>query len=454
MSVEREEGPRKVLVIAYEFPPMGGIASVWKAKYVKFLPRFCWEPLVVSVRDAPTNIPDRGLLDDLPPGLEVTRTFSLEPTRVVRLLKRGHGAAAGERQRNDEGKDVIFSYTGLPFDVVAAIKAFFIPDEKVGWLPFALPAALRLIRERSPRVIFSSSPPYTAHLVAMACKRVTGLPWVCEFLDPWVDYTHFKPLTPINAWANLWLEGAIVRGADAVVGAMPGIIEGFRSRYHDVREDRYHVITYGFDPADYAEEVEFRDRFTVTWIGSVFAERRPRGLVAAVRKLLEEERISPADFRLSFVGTMDLDSLRMVSEAGIDEVVEMVGFVTYRESIRRMRSSHLLTFQLAEGRDARFVYTGKMFEYFGARRPILALVGEGATRELIEELGAGVAVDPRDVEGIAAALMEFITRFRAGDELWVDNPRLDEFNREKQAGMLAAVLDAVVSPQAHLRGPG
>lgn len=444
VSARSGESARRALVIAYEFPPMGGIASVWKAKYVKFLPRFGWEPLVVSVRDAPTNIPDRGLMDDLPPELQVVRTFSLEPTRLVRMLKRWRGADTGEEGRSGENKSVVFSYTGLPFDVVAKIKAFFIPDEKIGWLPFALPAALRLIRERSPQVIFSSSPPFTAHVVAMACKRITGLPWVCEFLDPWVDYTHFKPLTPLNAWADLRLEKAMVGGADAVIGAMPGIVEGFRSRYRDVGEDRYHVITYGFDPSDYAGEVELPERFTLTWIGSVFAGRSPVGLVAAVRKLLEEGKVSPADFRLSFVGTMDRESLKMVSEAGIDEVLETAGFVTYRESIRRMRSSHLLTFQLAEGRDTRFVYTGKMFEYFGARRPILALAGEGATRELIEELGAGVAVDPLDVEGICDAIMGFIARFRAGDEMWVDNPRLEDFDRERETGMLAAIFDSIV----------
>lgn len=434
---------RRALFIAYEFPPMGGIASVWKTKYVKFLPRFGWEPLVVSVRDAPTNIPDPGLLDDLPPELDVVRAFSLEPTRLVRLFRGVREKAKGRREPGKEPKSVVFSYTGLPFDIVAKIKAFFIPDEKIGWFPFAFAAAMRLIREHFPRVIFSSSPPYTAHLVAMACKRMTGLPWVCEFIDPWVDYTHFKPLTPVNAWADQWLERSIVMNADAIVGAMPGIIDGFKARYRDVEEDRYHVITYGFDPSDFSGEVELPDRFTLTWIGSAFAGRSPRGLVEAVRKLLEEGKISSEDFRLSFVGTMDLGCLKMVSEAGIDDVVEMAGFVTYRESIRRMRASHLLTFQLAEGRDARFVYTGKMFEYFGARRPILALASEGATKKLIEELEAGVVVDPRDVEGIGAAIMDFISRFRAGDDLRVENPRLDQFDRESETGMLAAIFDRV-----------
>lgn len=439
--MNKDNRANKVLIFAYEFPPVGGIASVWRTKYVKFLPRFGWESLVVSARDIPTNISDGGLLDDLPSGLEVTRTFSVEPTRLIRLLRRLFRGNRGQQMAGEESKKVVFSYTGLSFDLVAKIKAFFIPDEKIGWFPFALSAALRLVRENSPQVIFSSSPPFTAHLIAMACKRITGLPWVCEFIDPWVDYTLFRPLSRFNEKANQWMERAIVRYADAVVGAFPGIVEGFQSRYRDVHNSRYHVITYGYDPDDYAEAVILRDRFTVTWIGSVFAGRSPEGLIAAVKRLLDEGEISAENFRLSFVGTMDVATLKLVEESGIDEVVEVAGFVTYKESIRRMRSSHLLTFQLAEGMDSKIVYTGKMFEYFGARRPILALAGEGATKMIIEETGAGVALDPHDVEGIREALMDFISRFRAGDELWVENPRLEEFDRERQTGVLAGILD-------------
>ncbi len=40
-------------------------------------------------------------------------------------------------------------------------------------------------------------------------------------------------------------------------------------------------------------------------------------------------------------------------------------------------------------------------------------------------------------------MMGFISRFKSGDELWVENPRLDEFDREKQTGMLADIFDEV-----------
>jgi glycosyltransferase involved in cell wall biosynthesis len=435
---------KKALFIAYEFPPMGGIASVWKTKYAKFLPSLGWEPVIISVRGAPTTIPDPGLEEDLPQGLSIRRTFSLEPTRLIRQIKKCQAKRRGERVSGKGPRSIVFSYTGLPFDLVATIKAFFIPDEKIGWLPFALPAAVKAAREPDVKVIFSSSPPYTAHLVALACKRLTGLPWVCEFIDPWVDYTHFKPLTPLNQWINRWLEGCIVRHADAVVAAMPGIVDGFKSRYKDVSVERYHVITYGYDPDDFSREVGLNKEFTITWIGSVFGDRSPQGLLKAVRGLLDGGDIDPNNFRLSFVGTTDVASYRLIKDSGIDEVVEMTGFVSYKESIEKMRSSHLLAMQLAPGRDTEFVYTGKMFEYFGAGRPTLALAGEGATKKLIEKLSAGVVVAPYDVEAICEAILYYYTLYRAGEEFSVDHPDIPElFEREKQTARLASIFDEV-----------
>jgi len=435
---------KKSLFIAYEFPPMGGIASLWKTKYVKFLPAYGWEPVIISVREVPTNIPDPELGNDLPPNLLIRRTFSLEPTRLVRQVKKWRGKL---RNKGDDALNVgsiVFSYTGLPFDVVTKIKALFIPDEKVGWLPFALPAAVKAARDPGIKVIFSSSPPYTAHLVALACKRITGLPWVCEFIDPWVDYTHFKPLTPFNQWMNRWLEGCIVRNADAVVAAMPGIVDGFKSRYKDVQAERYHVITYGYDPADFRGEVKLNKEFTITWIGSVFGGRFPRGLIEAVRGLLDEGKIDPSDFKLSFVGTTDVASYRMIEQAGIDEVMEMTGFVSHKESIKKMRSSQLLVMQLAPGRDTEFVYTGKMFEYFGAGRPTLALAEEGATKELIEKLNAGKVVNPDNVEAIREAILYYYALYKAGEDFRFDHPDIAElFDREKQTAMLAEIFDEV-----------
>jgi glycosyltransferase involved in cell wall biosynthesis len=185
-------------------------------------------------------------------------------------------------------------------------------------------------------------------------------------------------------------------------------------------------------------------KFTVTWIGSVYSDRCPHGLLRAVREILDQGFIDSGDFTLLFVGTMDVESHRAVMEAGLGEVVEMTGFVSYRESIKRMRSSHLLLLQVAEGRESEMVYVGKMFEYFGAGRPTLALAGEGATAMLIEKLRAGIVAGPDEVEAIREAIMYYYTLYKAGEEFRVDNPEIPQlFDRKKQTARLASIFDEV-----------
>jgi len=438
-----EDQPKKVLIMAYEFPPMGGIPSVWVTKYVKFLPAFGWRPVVLTVKDAPTNLLDKSLEDDLPQGLYVRKSFSLEPTRLVRWVRSIRNRKKEENGRDQAGS-VIHSYTRLPFNVLKKIKAFMIPDEKIGWFPFALRAALKVVRDTGPAVIFSTSPPYTTHLVAMACQRLTGLPWVCEFRDPWIDFPHYEPVTMFNRALVRWMERSTVARADVVIAAMPGIIEGFKARYGDEIANKCRVITNGFDPDDYSGEVGLEERFTITWIGSIYGELYPRALLEAASRLIEDKEIPGSDLRIRFVGTMDVESYESIMKAEPKGVVEVLGFVDHRDCIEYMRSSHLLTLKLAEGKMSEILYTGKMFEYLGCGRPILAMVGEGDTCHFLKNLGVGVVVKPDDIQEIYDAILHYYSLYRSNSMPSMDDPDvLRKFNRKRLTGELAQIFNEV-----------
>lgn len=434
------------MFIAYEFPPMGGVSSIWAAKYVKYLPSFGWEPVVVTVRDAPTNLLDPGLSGELPPATRVERPFSLEPTRLIRSLRRLREYCAGNRGEG-EPEGLVYSYTGLPFRSLAKIRALFVPDEKIGWFPFALASCLKAVTETGARVVFSTAPPFTTHLIAAACKRITGLPWICEFRDPWVDYTLAEPPTPINKRINRLLEGFMVRGADAIVCAMRGIVDGFEERYPDVPGQRYNVITGGYDPEDFPEPAPpLEERFTMTWIGTMYGDRCPRGLFAALRDMIAEGVIEAGECTLRVVGTMDVEALEALRDAGLDDILELTGFVEYRESLDRMRSSHLLLMQLGKGRESEMVYTGKMFEYFASRRPILAFAEGGATSKLIAEVGAGTTVSPDNLQAIRGEVLRHYSRYKRGEEETVGDPgMISAFDKRELTGQLARLMDGLAN---------
>ena len=147
---------KRVLMIAFHFPPEGGSGTQRTLKFARYLPECGWEVEVLTVRPETYELLDHSLLHEVPASVQVHRTFCVDPARHLRVWG---------------------WYPGfLSF-----------PDRYASWYPFGLRRGLRLLRERQFDVIYSSSPTRTAHLIACTLARMTGLPWVCDFRDPWRD---------------------------------------------------------------------------------------------------------------------------------------------------------------------------------------------------------------------------------------------------------------------------
>jgi len=161
---------RRVLLIAYYFPPLGlsGVQRV--TKFAKFLPDFGWDVSVLTVKPRSYFAYDESLLTDLDRDeITVHRTASLDPTRFFGSRRIG---------MPPEGRRRLVS--GIS-------QTLFQPDNKIGWFPFAVREGKRLLHEHTHHVILASAPPYTAHLIGSKLSRETGLPLVLDYRDDWVD---------------------------------------------------------------------------------------------------------------------------------------------------------------------------------------------------------------------------------------------------------------------------
>ena len=156
---------RTVLVVAYFFPPLGGAGVQRTLKFVKYLPAYDYGPVVLSTaaRDHPAQDPT--LVSDVPPGTALVRARDPSPLRRAR---------------------VGFDFLGL--SLLRELAGW--PDESAAWIPAALVGALRMIRRHRPQVIFSSGPPFSAHVVAWLASRQCRLPWVADFRDEFTANPH------------------------------------------------------------------------------------------------------------------------------------------------------------------------------------------------------------------------------------------------------------------------
>jgi glycosyltransferase involved in cell wall biosynthesis len=87
----------------------------------------------------------------------------------------------------------------------------------------------------------------------------------------------------------------------------------------------------------------------------------------------------------------------------------------------------------------------KLYEYLRVGRPMLALVGEGAVRELMEDTGAGLPISSRNPEEIAMALRRLYSNRRAGAaQSDLPGMNVSRYSRESLTAMLAHELDRLV----------
>ena len=192
---------KHVLVIAYYFPPMGlsGVQRV--TSFVRHLPAYGWHPTVLTIEPAGYFAYDESLLHGIADaGIKIIRTRSLDPTRLFKKRSVVTMPKESTRQR----------LSGLS-------EWIFVPDNKIGWMPFAFGAAKRLMARQSFDAIFSSAPPYTAHLIGARLAQNTNIPLVVDYRDDWVGNPLHTYPTSGHKKMHSWLEQYVMRQSRAAV---------------------------------------------------------------------------------------------------------------------------------------------------------------------------------------------------------------------------------------------
>ncbi len=408
----------KALMIAFHFPPETGSGVHRTLKFVDYLPEFGWRPLVLSAHPRAFEHAVPESVRQIPEGVPVERAFALDSAR--------HLAIAGRYLR----------LTALP-------------DRWISWWLGGVPAGLRMIRRYRPRVIWSTYPFGTAHLIAWTLHRLTGIPWVADFRDPMIVGDH--PFDPALRRVRGWLERQVVRHADRVTVTTPGTRSLYAGRYAERGEDHFRLVENGYDEDSFSRverALSSRGRpdgpLTLVHSGVFYRDGRdPSAFFSALARFRQDGRIGPRDLRVILRGCGDTGYYqRRLDEQGIADLVSLEPHVPYEQALAELLTADgLLLFQ---GSRWNAQIPAKLYEYFRARRPILALVDEaGDTARLIRSQGIDTLAPIEDAGGIATALESFLRLLRAGGAPLVAADRVERFSRRARTAELAKLFDEV-----------
>lgn len=423
----------KVLIVVHDYPPILSAGAERILKFAQYLPEEGFEPLILTTGRY------GGQADDAP--RQIYRAADLVHTLFSGLRRRQAAGVTQEAQFR-------IATVGRQSLLGRLRDQLMTPDTKLGWLLPALRLGDRLIAQQRPALIFSTSPPETAHLVARQLARRRRLPWVADLRDGWL----FEPPNPAvrqAAWRRRLeqrLEASVVTAAQAVVTATGPIADDLRSRYAAVAP-RVQVISNGFDAAEFAGLQRRRQAdgvFRLVYTGALASSRQGTSAEAFFAGLAQFVRADPtAPLQVIVVGDTSPAEQALAARHGLTGVVTFSPAVSRRAAHQAQLDADALLLITAPGQ--RSVATLKLFDYIGAGVPILALAVDNAAAAIVQAYGLGLTTAPDDATAIQHALHEIIARQATGAAWPGFAAAQQQFERRQLTGQLAAIFRKEIS---------
>ena len=433
---------RTVLILAPDFAPSSFPPALRVRFFSNHLADFGWKPLVLTVAPENYETPiDDANLDLVASSVEVIQTQAL-PARLTRWF--GFG---------DLGLRSLFHLQS---------------------------AASRLCRQRAVDLIFIPVPPYYTMIQGRLLKARHGIPFVVDYIDPWVveDYFRMEPhLRPpkwrLAYWVSRLLEPLAVRPAAGIVGVSEGTIASVVDRYPEFEKLPSAILPYGAEARDFdylrqsprlnpcfeKDDELFYLCYTGAFIPGMFDTARAlfKALGVGLAKSPELfDRIRILFIGSSYGGSEERHAERLAREEGVAQFVrEYPPRVSYLDACQILLDADAL---LALGSDAPHYTPSKIFPYLLAQKPILAIFHSASSLiQILEGSGAGTAVpfSPESLANQVPVIQARLTQLLSGSLPFVplDEAKFAAYSARAMASGLARFFDDCLSLGSAGEGP-
>ncbi len=418
----------KVLIITYYWPPSGGAGVQRWLKFARYLPEFGWDPLILTVDPeyAAYPVTDDSLAGDIPDTLRVLKTHATDYFRIYKKDRSRIPAAGFANSAEDSVKSRILRFVR---------GNFFIPDPRKGWNRHAFKKACSILEEENIEHVITTSPPHSTQLIGKRLKkRYPSIKWIADLRDPWTDIYYYSQFyhTFIAKYLDSVYERKVLLNADKIITVGESLKKSFCRKAEGI-EEKTHVITNGFDEADfYKADITPGREFTISYIGTL-SDAYPIGsFIQAVGELVSKGR----QIRLRFIGTVSPGQKEHIRKNLPENLVEFIPYVDHISAIRYMMESHALLVIIPDHKSNRSIINGKLFEYIASGRPVICIGPvDGDASEIIRESDKGMTFEYADKKG----LVDYIGKIENKTYSFSDTSP-DIFNRKTLAGKLASLL--------------
>lgn len=420
---------KKVLMVAYHFPPLAGSSGIQRTlRFVQHLPKFGWQPIVLTAHPRAYERTSDDLLTDIPSTTVVRRAFALDTARHLQVAGRYLGWTAR-------------------------------PDRWISWQFDAVRQGLKLVKEHQPDLIWSTYPIATAHVIASKLHQKTGIPWVADFRDPMAQDGY--PSDPLTRQSYLDIEADAAAHASFCVFTTPGAAQTYRQRYPSAA-GRMVVVENGYDEESFSSlpmacasppGAQTAERPHILLHSGIIypSERDPSKLFEALSLLRAQGQLSTSDVCIRFRASVHDDLLQtLAAQFGVLDFIELCPPISYRAALAEMLSVDALLVMQASNCNAQI--PAKLYEYLRAGKPILALTDPvGDTAGVLREAGMPSIAGLDSAPDIAQALATFLQQLKTGTSLVADETYVKQASRVGRTQRVAQLFgDAIASSSTGL----
>ncbi len=397
--------PKKVLIVAYYWPPAGGPGVQRWLKFVKYLPDFGIKPIVYVPENPSYPITDQDLWQELPEGVQVIKRPIKEPYRFASMLSRKQTNAISSGLVPKAKKQSVMQ------KLLLYIRGnYFIPDARVAWVKPSISYLEEILQQEEINTIITTGPPHSMHLIGLGIKkRLPTIRWIADFRDPWttIGYHDQLKMTPKTQQKHKSMELEVLQTADEIIVTSPRT----KLEFSEITKSPITVITNGFDVPE-NDKIELNNKFIISHIGSLLSDRNPNLLWKVLAKILKKNYTFSEHLVICLAGRVSESVLMSLKQHNLDSYVQLEGYVSHTTAIELQRKSNVLLLLEIDAPQNRSIIPGKLFEYLAARRPILAIGPKGSDiEEIIENTDSGSYHNYTEEEEIRKAILSHFTHF-------------------------------------------
>lgn len=419
----------KVLVIAYYFPPLGlsGVQRIFK--FVKYMKKFNWEPTIITTDSVAYYAYDNSLAEELESlNLRVIRISGKEPNSI--LSKKG---------RIQPPKEWIRKI----FDIFS--QTFFIPDNKKSWSKEAARKAEELLNSEKFDAIFVTAPPFSSFESITNLRNKIDVPIILDYRDLWYNSYFSFYLTPIHKILHKRKEYLSLKNADAVIVTNRKIKEYLIKTYPFLTFEDITIIPHGYDIEDFKDAVKYprpNKKMVLMFSGTFIGYGTPKYLLKAFKVITQERPDIAQNIELHFVGYLRKENANLIKKLKLEEFVIDHGYVDHTTSVRKILSADVLWLMIDYRKNIDAILPGKIYEYVGARKPILACVPDGAAKMALQEYGASFICSPDNISEIKEMIYKIYELYKSNNLPTPADEMVEKFRRDVLTEVLIKVFQS------------